>query len=491
MFVMIRKFALGLAGVLVCANLIGCNEKTEEVETTATNAAVRSFTLKANDKVLAHLDSVFFTVDLVKGTIFNADSMPYGTDITKLVPVITTVEGAGVAELTVRRSGTSVDTVYDYLTNSSDSIDFTNPVKLRLVSPDGRTERNYTINVNVHKVAADSLMWAQADRRTLPSKFAYPTKQHTVKMEDHLFCLTEYQSQWSMALLNADLAAVTGSSPDLGLWSTWLVDFGFTPNVQSFSATNSALYILDTAGNLYTSTDLGSTWASTGLNWHAVYGSYGNQLLGSVKVGNDWKVQSYPDGALVSLPDGMPVSGMSVPVEYTFSMSNQPQILMVGGRCADGTLSDQVWGYDGKSWARVSRKPLPVALEYAAVAPYITYEVNSGWPGEDRASMYVFGGRKSDGSISKTVYVSNDYGNTWSEGGSYLQLPDYIPAMYDSQVFSIAQTLKADAQIKVSRPVESWNCTYIYMYGGVNASGQTSNNVWRGVINRLSFKPII
>ena len=37
----------------------------------------------------------------------------------------------------------------------------------------------------------------------------------------------------------------------------------------------------------------------------------------------------------------------------------------------------------------------------------------------------------------------------------------------------------------------NWDCPYIYLYGGLDAQGTLHNSVWRGVINRLTFVPII
>ena len=36
----------------------------------------------------------------------------------------------------------------------------------------------------------------------------------------------------------------------------------------------------------------------------------------------------------------------------------------------------------------------------------------------------------------------------------------------------------------------SWQCPYIYLFGGVAQNGYLLNNIWRGVINRLTFTPI-
>ena len=44
---------------------------------------------------------------------------------------------------------------------------------------------------------------------------------------------------------------------------------------------------------------------------------------------------------------------------------------------------------------------------------------------------------------------------------------------------------------RVSQDVSSWTSPYIYLFGGVNEDGNVCNEVWRGVLNRLTFKPII
>ena len=56
--------------------------------------------IKPNSKLLANLDSVFFTIDLNRGLIFNADSLPKDTKITKLVPNIGT-SGSSKIELII------------------------------------------------------------------------------------------------------------------------------------------------------------------------------------------------------------------------------------------------------------------------------------------------------------------------------------------------------------------------------------------------------
>ncbi|MDE7409414.1 MAG: hypothetical protein K2N09_05265, partial [Muribaculaceae bacterium] len=58
------------------------------------SVAVTKFSLKSKKGSNVKLDSVFFSIDLNRGVIFNADSLPVGTDVTKLVPVIGYVTSA-------------------------------------------------------------------------------------------------------------------------------------------------------------------------------------------------------------------------------------------------------------------------------------------------------------------------------------------------------------------------------------------------------------
>ena len=78
---------------LLVVTAVSCNskEKDDESEIVVTPAivAIKNFKLNANDSVLAKLDSVFFSIDLNTGVIFNADSLPKGTNVSKLVATIT------------------------------------------------------------------------------------------------------------------------------------------------------------------------------------------------------------------------------------------------------------------------------------------------------------------------------------------------------------------------------------------------------------------
>ena len=494
MHMTLRNIAIALGMIVASAGFIACNSSTSDPEEIVlpSSAGVKSFSLQAKAAVCANLDSVFFSIDLVTAQIFNADSLPYGTRVNALIPVITTIDDATVVELKVNRANSS-DTTYNYLTNSNDSIDFTNPVTLRIVSANGAVERSYTVRVNVHQIKPDSLTWSQDARRKLPTSLAAPTAQRTVRSNDDFYCLTTDGSAYCLASHQGDLAGLNGATIDFGDWKKAAVSFPFTPRVETFSASTSALYILADDGQLWTSADGGDSWTATSEKWHNIYGAYDSQLIGPANDGGQWTIRSYPDGKSWSLPDGMPVDGTSEPVSYSFAMSSNPQMILVGGRTASGALSAESWGYDGNSWAKLSRQGLPEALEGVAVARYYTFDVSSGWDVSKMPTMLAFGGRNAQGEVSKTVYTSNDYGYTWAEAGELLQLPDYMESFYGAQAYVMSSLYKADiaaARRRIAKPIESWECPYIYIFGGIGAQGSLNDSVWRGVINRLTFKPI-
>ena len=72
------------------------------VEITYTSVAVTSFSIAKDDSILAGLDTVFFS-NLQRAQIFNADSLPFGTRTDKLVPKMTTLEGASEARFIMTR----------------------------------------------------------------------------------------------------------------------------------------------------------------------------------------------------------------------------------------------------------------------------------------------------------------------------------------------------------------------------------------------------
>lgn len=470
---------LTLAAVAALA-LPACNSDYEPDVDTSKDVQVTAFSLNNDSKVAEHLDSVYFSIDLVNARIFNADSLPYGTNVSRLIPNITFGSVSG-AELIVTRPG-KADTVYNYLANPSDSIDFSNgPVSLRLTSSSGTNSRTYTINVNVHQVKADSLQWTRLGDR--PANRG-AKQARTVECNGEFYSLTLDGTNLYLICQELPGSAYTDRMP------VTLSGTG-TPQLSSFTATNDALFVLDTDGNLITSAPDDNHWVLTGQKWYSIIGNYGNEVIGTSRdAQGHWMLNYFPSGRTEALPQGFPVSGVSQSVPYTFEMSTSPMMMILGGRDADGNLLRGCWSYDGSQWLYLTQQQLPVGLESALLLPYYSPRTSLGWKVSTRSALVVMGGRLRDGSVNPTVYISNDFGMHWTEAPSLMQLPKDVTPGYGAQGFVHDAVIHTGPAARIVRPITQWDCPYIYLYGGYDAAGNLYDSVWRGVINNLSFKPI-
>ena len=502
-----RRVAAAFAALAACGLIGACNAKDEpasgsqtQVATDVNAVAITSFSLQADKDVMSGLDSVFFSIDTKNGIIFNADSLPKGTDVKKLKTKIQFYNAVSVAEYTMEngthRTGTS-----DYRTQPNDTIDFTGDVSLKVVSGDSKTQLTYRIKVNVHKMDPDSLAWAEMAVAKLPSRLASPRRQTTVQFASGAACLIEESDgSWTMA-------KATEESPE---WSKQPVAFAFTPDVRSFAASDDALYVLDDQGTLHSSPD-GVQWTSTGKKWVAVTGGYAGYVLGIVSDGNGMRHTSYPaDGALPesALEPGFPVSGSTTVITVENRWAEWPAGILSGGRDAEGNVSGATWAFDGSVWARISETAVP-AVEGAVMVPYFAFRKTSGrWKLNEFSVLMLFGGRLADGSMNRKTYISYDNGVNWREGSQQLVLPDFIPAVWLADAVIMekemsgslsgwakmpALRLPAGARVKYETEGDEirWDCPYIYLFGGFGSEGGLNDSVWRGALNRLTFKPII
>lgn len=480
-----------------------CNSSSQEDEyqyVASTDVAITSFSLLNDSEVLDSLGNVFFSIDLLNAKIFNADSLPYGTPTSRLVTLISANNASGITIKFPRPGAT--DTVVDYKTSSTDSIDFSNgPVTITIVSESGTVSRDYEVKVNVHQVKPDTLAWERLESAPLPSSFSDVKAQYTARKGDTFYCLTSSASgKYCMA---------TTPDPNSADWQTAEVSFTFTPDVTSLRATADALYILSSDNHLYTSAD-GSSWTDTGKEMTYLYGAYTDQIVGT----DGATILLYPSGQACSMPTGFPVRGTSLPATFTSPMAISEQIVILGGIKADGSFSREAWGFDGTNAVRLSMfKNLPYGVESPVLVAYDLFEVpSSTWSPVQYPALVAFGGKKADGTISRTVYISKDWGMNWLEAPQLMALPADLPALYCQPAFIYSVTMHArtsewtelgvrklfpfatftsDAPIsRATKPLTEWECPGIYLFGGIDAAGNTSPCVWRGVISRYTFKPV-
>ncbi|MDE6295727.1 MAG: hypothetical protein K2M03_06655 [Muribaculaceae bacterium] len=491
-----------MALITLNVSLTSCNKKSDDPDEPQVqpsySVAVKSFKLNPNAKVMANLDSVFFSIDLDRGIIFNADSLPKGTDIEKLVPVITFPSTVETAEL-IMEGGNLREGTVNYKTNPSDTIDFSGRVTLRLTADNGALSRDYTIRINVHKAVADSLMWDKMANSELPSRHENPARQKSVALGNQIYSLIEEKDGTFTLASTQDIAS--------SVWNKKELSPAFRPDISTFSATEQALYILSDTGSLLTSSD-GTVWNHTGIKWHNIIGGYGGKLLGILSQDGNYCHDIYPRPAgytPVATASDFPVDGLSNLLTFKSKWTENPYAFFVGG-LRGNIVTSATWSYDGSEWAKISNTPLP-AMSDALIVPYFMYrKTSTSWIQTEYSVTLCLGGKKDNGNLSRDVYLSYDSGVHWSKAGQLMQLPDALPSFYgaDGVIATTSMHASIDAwaaqttprpkgariQYFVNGTDVEWDCPYIYLIGGYNDKGQLLPAIWRGVLARLTFAPL-
>lgn len=473
-----------------------CNEKSDsDLYLNPVNVAVTSFKIKT-DAGTQELDSTFFTIDLEKGVIFNADSLRKGTDVSKLVASISFSNTVSEAKIIMEGGSTRTGEI-DYKENPTDSIDFTGNVRLEVKADNNNIGTSYTIKVNVHTVDNDSLYWDSTAYNTLPARTAAPTRQKTVQIGETAYCLIEES--------DGTLTFRTSDDIEAWKWEDVSTTFPFTPEIETLSSSTDKLWILDNAGELY-SLEPGGAWTATGCKWMSIIGGYNNTIVGLEQKGGKTYFAQYPktDINACEIPADFPVSNRSNFVTLSNKWTSSPVAFFAGGRTAGGDMSNTTWAFDGAEWIRLCEGGIP-ALEGASLLQYYNFRPSSSSNSMIEYQVWMLlGGRLESGEPNRTVYVSYDNGVNWAQGTSSLQLPTVIPAMVDCDNIVIDKEMSSDladlwtvtqkpAKIKyeLDGTVIRWECPYIYLFGGYAADGTLYNTVWRGVLTRLTFTPII
>lgn len=465
------------------------NENEYTYSTSELTTLVTGFALQTDANVLDNLDSVHFTVDYDRGLIYNADSLPVGTDITGLKVTVDFQNTVNSAIFTITGASEQADTTITYTTSMTKALDFTGRTILTVTSADKSQVKDYEVRVLVHKVNPDLLVWDMSWRRDLPGYRSSAISYKAVKQGDVYRALVYNTVECNL---------LTATSLTQGTWEKQTFFPPFVPQVSTLTATDDALYILADDGTLYTSTD-GVSWTSAGVTWCSLLGSYDNRVLGIVSSGDAYYHDEFPrrDGfESVAVASDFPVCHSSDMIVTDNDWALTQQAMLMGGIASDGRVLADVWGYDGTRWGKINNihsSTLP-ALTDATLFPYYTYKALSGVRRYGlQQTWYVMGGRLADGTLNGDIYLSNTQGITWTQGDSTIMQPEYMPRFYGAQAFVNTETLTAGMQgapRRVQTPVTSWDYPCVYLFGGYNDRNHLLPYVWRGVYIRLTNQPV-
>lgn len=463
------------------------DDDTFYYSTSTQTTLVKNFALQADANVLANLDSVHFTVDFDKGMIYNADSLPVGTKISSLKVTVEFLNTVSSAVFEISDATVQSDTTITYTASMSQGIDFTGKTILKVTSADKSSVKDYEVKVLVHQVNPDTLVWPLSWKRDLPGYTSDMRSCKTVKTDDSYF---------SMSYDGSRTVLMTASSFQQEQWNRQEVALPFTPDVNSLTATDEALFMLATDGQLYASPD-GVDWASCGVTWQSILGAYDNRVLGIMGDVNGYYHDEYPRSAgftCTAVEDGFPIHHSSTMIGTDNDWTISQQAIIVGGMDATGKVLNDVWGYDGNTWGKLNSTHGTVlpAMQDATLFSYYTFNKLSGSRRYgQKETWFLMGGRLADGTLNGDIYLSTSQGLTWSKADSTIVQPSYMPKFYGAQAFVEAETLSARrAPSLIDSPISTWVCPFIYLMGGYNEQGELLPNVWRGVYVRMTNSPV-
>lgn len=485
---------LGLSAAVSSCNAKEENEGNKDNYVTTQSVAVTAFSLSADLKIMKNLDSVFFSIDLEHGVIFNADSLPKGTNITKLVPKISYPSSVTTATIEMT-GGTHREGTTNYISTPNDTIDFTGDVKLTLCTAKDAVSKTYTLKVNVHNSDPDTIFWDRMASMTLPSRLTAPEEQKTVEYGGAVVCL----------IRESDDSYTLSRCEDIfeGSWTKTAVRFDFTPSLHSLTSSENCLYLLGENGTLYSSAD-GTSWSPADSDWTEIIGMYGDTLLGTSLNGTAQTMKSWPSGNYpeIQMPDNFPLYGFTSPIEFTNRWTPDPTIVIFGGYPFASNGKSPAWAFDGNEWVNIAENALP-ALTGMSVVDYYSYlkSATNGLLKEFEVYL-AFGGKDETGSVNNTVYVSYDHGINWQRAQEYTQLPPNVTAGFMVDALTLGTTLesnlsnrwKKEAKRRLPFEIEGdlikWTCPYIFLFGGMDEQGVLNTVIRSGVLERLTYEPL-
>lgn len=420
------------------------NAQIYSLSLSATLANVNSID-SANFPVLA---TTKFSIDQFRSLIYNADSLPYKTRLTKYMATLTYESPYKIEVLYPN------DSVVTW--TSTDSIDFSLYPRLRVTAANGTSTREYTIDIRIHKIDPDSIIWSDAT-----SAFRLPS---TIKLQKTLLVGTVFHtfSIDSDSKFYHYTIDKTATSPSAWVRQATTV-IPATVKLESITYFNGTFYAVDADGKAYGSTD-GATWQVKSSNVSSILGVLPGKevakdsllvvtkLLGQYVFAKTSDMQtlhtvdkiSYNNGSTV--PSGFPYDGFTAVTNYDRSNLNK-NILVV---TAAQTTSNQTW----------------TVRQGDGLLEVESNQTHTVFSASENIRTFLYDGYLY--AVSRgMLYKTGSFGYKWAVVASKEEMP-----------FEMGDTSKQ------SIVVDSDN--YIWIFGGVSTSGSATRNVWKGRINRLA-----
>ena len=356
--------------------------------------------------------TIKFNIDQLNGLIYNVDTLPKWTDVTKICPSFT-VSGTAYARL-------DADSIYYQMTSGSDSIDFTNPIQILVLAYDGMSQKEYTAKITLAATDQDTLVWDNVDAGNI----VFSNKKKALFNGGKIYVFSENAEG------NTQVATLSTTTAE----SRWSSQTDFTSEAKidysSVLIYKDCFYGLGTDRNIYKSTGTdASTWTKMTENGNIdcllasdafrIYAVKGDKIVSTTDF-SDWAETETSDFEYI------PRTCINCNT-YTSKTNGNIQIAVMTG-IASTSASQAV------SWYKVSAEDAGTDQNWMYIGhsgnnlynmPSFTDMSATRYDGQ----LYAIGTETVDGASQyRYLYCSPDNGIAWQPQKSKYPLPEALNA---------------------------------------------------------------
>ena len=403
---MIKKFLAFACMALAMFAFSSCLNSDEDEITYYDDTAVTAFSLSAANRYIhttasdGVTDSVYktsltvsgyaFSIDQQQRLIYNTDSLPVGTDVAHVLATISSKNGGSIVLNLKNKAGNDSLAYY----SSSDSIDFTNPVRVRVYNTQGSAYREYTVQVNVHRQEGDVFYWNSLNEPALQ-----PLAQRRMVANGN-----------DLYLFGLKDGATVGFVYSNQTWKQLSRPFG-ADAYKNVAVQQGSVFVLD--GNALLRSSDGEQWQTVatlsgvkqllGATPARLYAMTDNGISYSSDQGTTWTADALDD-ATANLPD----TDLNFVCSAAVTNDNTYNLLLIGNRNGKtvtwAKVEENGSGSQSQPWYlftddEYNRKTLPCLSNLQVV--------------NCEGTLLAVGGDL------KTIYSSLDQGLTWSAEATY------------------------------------------------------------------------
>ncbi len=433
-----------------------CNDTPQMINTSDDASIKRVLLIDSTEKV--NVIPADFTIDNENNTIINIDSLPYGTKIDSIFLSIEFASTLGyIINDTISESYTSRFTTRAY--------DLTKPIKIKNLASNGKTTKEYTMTVNVHKVSTYKHVWTKLTDQISSKTY---NNQTAFVLNDAFYFLYQTENKCKFS-----------TSKDGENWSEKGVAQGLPLDISlgnNHIVHNGKVYILS-KNQIYTSSNV-QTWTKKAITGDSNY-DYKSLLMffknqfwaiaqhktdGSIKIANSTDAVNWEFSGKRSFDKIFPLSGFAV---TTFKPNlGREKVVVVGGKNSSNKALNTRWaaenilGTDSLNWVNLSNTQSKFSpISNSSVAYY-------------GSKLLLIGGYNNAGILleeEQELRNSINEGLTWLAPDTEInQLPDGF-----GQRANISSFIHNNS---------------LYLVGGVGEDKTYKNDIWKIRVNFYDFE---